>query len=563
MDRGYAFVVMYWWMEEIFMLKIFLVEDEIVVREGIKNNINWEEHGFLFCGEASDGELAYPLIGQLKPDIVITDIRMPFMDGLELSRLLKKEMPWIKIIILSGYGEFEYAKEAINIGVTEYLLKPLSGAELMKSMKVIQDNIKKEQEEKENLEKFKRDMKENEVDEKRKLFHDLVNNTKSIPYIIEKGKELNIELSAVAYNVVLFKINWKQIEKNGYNHILIELKDKLEFLLEEKNEVIKFDCFIEGLALLFKGNSLEDLNIIQSRYIKEMKEILDSYQDISYFGGIGKPVSRLGELPLSYHEASRAFAYRYLWDISEILDYVAISDEIITMKQSSNLGISDVLHLDKKKVEGFLKSGEQEDVDFFVEEYMRSIGNESRNSLLFRQYMVMDMYYIVVGFLEELGYGGESIDEPLKDNTHISLQISSFSKTKTYIANLLHIAIGLREELASNHYNGMIKKAKEYISEHYANEDISLNEVASSVFISPSHFSALFSQKTGQTFVKYLTDMRMNKAKELLKCSDMKTSEIGYSVGYKDPHYFSYIFKKTQNCTPKQYRFCSSQKEMN
>ncbi|QHQ63184.1 response regulator [Anaerocolumna sedimenticola] len=125
------------------MIKIFLVEDEVVVREGIKNNINWLENGFLFCGEASDGELAYPLIQKAKPDIVITDIRMPFMDGLELSRLIKKEMPKVKIIILSGYGEFEYAKEAINIGITEYLLKPINGASLLSSVKGIAEIIKK------------------------------------------------------------------------------------------------------------------------------------------------------------------------------------------------------------------------------------------------------------------------------------------------------------------------------------------------------------------------------------------------------------------------------------
>ena len=103
------------------MLKIFLVEDEFVVREGIKNNVDWEAHGYDFCGEASDGELAYSMIQKEKPDIVITDIRMPFMDGLTLSKLIKKEMPWIEIIILTGHAEFEYAKEGIKIGVAQYL----------------------------------------------------------------------------------------------------------------------------------------------------------------------------------------------------------------------------------------------------------------------------------------------------------------------------------------------------------------------------------------------------------------------------------------------------------
>ena len=108
------------------MIKVFLVEDEIIIREGIRYNIDWEKEGLEFVGEASDGELAYPLIQKTKPDILITDIKMPFMDGLELSRLVKQEMPEVKIIILSGYDEFEYAREGIDIGITDYLLKPVS-----------------------------------------------------------------------------------------------------------------------------------------------------------------------------------------------------------------------------------------------------------------------------------------------------------------------------------------------------------------------------------------------------------------------------------------------------
>ena len=132
-------------------IKVFLVEDEIVVREGIKKNINWQQEGFEFAGEASDGELAYPLIQSAKPDILITDIKMPFMDGLELSRLVKKELPDIKILVLSGYNEFEYAKEAINIGITEYLVKPISGAKLLETVKKVAITIEEERQQRQFL----------------------------------------------------------------------------------------------------------------------------------------------------------------------------------------------------------------------------------------------------------------------------------------------------------------------------------------------------------------------------------------------------------------------------
>ena len=117
--------------------KVFLVEDEIVAREGIRDHINWQAAGLEFCGEAPDGEIALPLIRAIKPDILITDIRMPFVDGLELCRIVRESMPWIKIIILSGYDEFSYAQEAIKLGVTEYLLKPIGAQDLLKALKKV------------------------------------------------------------------------------------------------------------------------------------------------------------------------------------------------------------------------------------------------------------------------------------------------------------------------------------------------------------------------------------------------------------------------------------------
>ena len=148
------------------MIKVFLVEDEIIIRNGIKNSINWEMHGYDFVGEASDGELALPMILEKKPDILITDIKMPFMDGLELSEQVKKALPATKIMILSGYNEFDYAKMAIKIGVTDYLLKPISSEKLLDAVNKVAEEIRKEQSEKEQMNQYAREMQENKESEK-------------------------------------------------------------------------------------------------------------------------------------------------------------------------------------------------------------------------------------------------------------------------------------------------------------------------------------------------------------------------------------------------------------
>lgn len=534
------------------MLKIFLVEDEIIVREGIKNNINWSDNGFNFCGEASDGELAYPMIQNLLPDIVITDIKMPFMDGIELSRLIKKELPHIKIIFLSGYSEFEYAKDAIQIGITEYLLKPINSTNLLNSVIRVRENLLKEKEEQENLDKYRREMTEYIAEEKRKLFVKIIHGNTPFVEIMDKSRILNIELSAVMYNVVLLKINSNQ-EVCDYN-LAGMITRKIEAELEKSKDVICFDCYIDGTSILIKGSNEEELKKNQEFCISTLKVLLKKYNQITYFGGIGKPVKRLGEIPNSYHEASKALAYRFIWDNNEIIDSKDIEGHNISMESTLEFNMDDVIIPDKKRVLEFLKTGEKENIHFFVEEYVKLIGKEGNNSLLLRQYILIDIFVLVTGYIEELGYKPEVIDKPFQNAAHINKRLSRIEDIMSYMETIFAQAIDIREEVWAQNMNAVVHKAKEYVDLNYYSEDMSLNLVAANVYISPSHLSSIFSQRTGQTFIKYLTDLRMKKAKELLKSTSLRTSEIGYQVGYRDPHYFSYIFKKTQSITPKQYR---------
>ena len=218
------------------MLKIFLVEDEFVVREGIKNNIDWKAHGYEFCGEASDGEIAFPMIQKLKPDIVITDIRMPFMDGLSLSKLIKKELPWTEIIILTGYQEFEYAKEAIKIGIAEYLSKPINGEELLREVDALAVKIEEKRKERENREKYLKEMEENFLEERKELFQYLVTGTKEVPELLELANKLDIDLSSMWYNIVLIKMQSGNHAHGEYSNSLIEIEEKLKEIHSKDEE---------------------------------------------------------------------------------------------------------------------------------------------------------------------------------------------------------------------------------------------------------------------------------------------------------------------------------------
>ncbi|MGN1146704.1 MAG: response regulator [Acetatifactor sp.] len=531
------------------MLKIFLVEDEFVVREGIKNNIDWKAHGYEFCGEASDGEIAFPMIQKLKPDIVITDIRMPFMDGLSLSKLIKKELPWTEIIILTGYQEFEYAKEAIKIGIAEYLSKPINGEELLREVDALAVKIEEKRKERENREKYLKEMEENFLEERKELFQYLVTGTKEVPELLELANKLDIDLSSMWYNIVLIKMQSGNHAHGEYSNSLIEIEEKLKEL-DDKTHLLTFDRNLEGKALIFKADSKEELEQLQNDYLDRMKEILADYGHVRYFGGIGMPVNRLMQLPVSFEKASHAFAHRYLVKESLMLNCNELEQGVYQEREEFNISDVDPKQLDRSKIREFLKFGDKGEAVYFAEEFFKELSSSAMKSNIFRQYITMDVYFCVVDFLESLQLSREEI-EPL-DVTSATLQ--SREGAMQYVVTIIEKALELREKTSSNRYGDIVEEAIRYIEKNYADEELSLNLLASHVNFSPNHLSMIFSQQTGQTFIKYLTDYRMNKAKELLRCTGKRSSEISQEVGYKDPHYFSYLFKKTQGMTPTQYR---------
>ena len=526
------------------MLKIFLVEDDIVAREEIKNKINWEAQGYELCGEAGDGELAFPLIRKLRPDIVITDIKMPFMDGLVLSRLIKQEMPFTEVIVLTEDRDFEYARECVRLGVARYLLKPVGGSELLREIDSLAKQIAEKNREHEDRVKYLKDKKE--------LFRHLVTGSNTPAQLLESARSLELDLSAVWYNILLIKIHDPGRTYDEHSEIIAEIEEQLEQRFSERvGQVLVFDRDLEGKALLFKADSREELTDIQSNFIAKLKEMLTLYGQVNYFGGFGTPVNRLGELPGSFEKASRAFARRYLEEGNRILDSGESEQENLAKQDEFDIGSISPKQVDRRKIQEFLKVGSREDISHFIEEYFRGLWDDNAmKSNIFRHYIILDAYFCVADFLEELQIPRSEIIPP--DMSSGALQ--RVEDASAYVTGIVSKALELREKAASNRYRDTVHQVMQYIEENYADEELSLNLLAAYVNFSPNHLSMVFSQQTGQTLSKYLTDIRMNKAKELLCCTGKKSSVISVEVGYKDPHYFSYLFKKTQGMTPTQFR---------
>ena len=531
------------------MLKVFLAEDEFIIREGIKNNIDWQAHGYEFCGEASDGELAFPLIQKTRPDILITDIKMPFVDGLALSRLVKKELPETEIIILSGYEEFDYAKEAIQIGVARYLLKPINGETLLQEIDSVAEIILGKQKEKEIREKYQKEMEENSLRDQMDLFQHLVTGDCSMEELFSVADKLDLKIMAPWYSIVLLKIQSMKHDYEEYSGSIVVVDERIAKLAEPEHVLI-FDRALEGRAFLFKADSEEELLAYQKEYLGDVKEVLSGYANLRYFGGIGTPVNRLREIPASFEDASHAFAHRYLVAESCILDSSLLMQEGAAEQEDFRISAVNPEQIDRAKMQEFLRTGDLDEVIYFVDEFFGKLDGGAMKSRIFRQYITMDAYFSIADFLKGLGLQKDEIEAPDQDSSILQDEKSAMD----YIVRIMNKALVLREKRASSRYEDVVSEVIHYIEDNYAQEELSLNLLASHVNFSPNHLSMIFSQQTGQTLIRYLTDYRMNRAKELLRCSSKKSSVISMEVGYKDPHYFSYLFKKTQGMTPTQYR---------
>lgn len=533
------------------MYKVFIVEDEIVVREGIKNNIRWEEEGFTVVGDESDGELAYPLIIKERPDILITDIKMPFMDGLELSRLVKKELPNIKIIIISGYSDFSYAQKAIDIGITEYILKPVTSYKVIDAVKNAAELIEKQRNDQLILEQYQELIDQKQLEKRKNFFNALVSGKLAFSQIVEQERELGIQMVASTFCVVLFQF-FVQEDQYAYSDAIVHRESKMLDSLKHVDNVRVFERGIDGWAFIILSESTDGIYTQIEALCSLLKKI--SGTDVNYFGGIGRVVMRTRDIQQSFVDANKAFSMRYFERENQFFSLQDVHQHHNPTSRLVNVSELNLDKLDRIRVDEFLKRGTLQDVDGFVDRYFSGLDAEAMNSILFRQYIMMDGYSAIMRFLMDLDYTKEYIDMKLKDINEISGRMNCVEDCIRLYKFLLKEAIELRTLKSQKKYSELMTKAKEFINSNFESGDLTLNQVAAEVNISPNYFSSLFNQEAGMTFIEYLTELRMKKAKEYLRCTNRKITEIGSLVGYLDSHYFSFIFKKTQMCTPSEYR---------
>ena len=543
------------------MVKLFLVEDEIIMRKGMKN-IDWASKNIELVGDASDGELAYPMILETKPDILLTDIKMPFMDGLELSERVKKELPEIQIIILSGFGEFSYAQKAVSLGVTEYLLKPVTPDKLLETVVKVKDKIEEtrktdaDREYADGIPEEKRELR------RQRFFRHLVMNTRSSAELLDMSKELDINLTARYFSVILLSLGIKGVSGTDYSQTRNEIVSHLERLLTEQNGWSLFDRGENGLALLVARNHEDTAERSINQNISYFCEMARQWPDLDYFIGVGPMVNRVSEIKSSYEQATKAVSHRFLSEPNQVLyagDLPVMNTEGngLSLDMSNAVATPDV----RDVLEKFMHTGSVEEIKPLFDELFQMISEQNLKSKVFLTYIFMDMYLTMMRFAKEVELDSKDIDASIGDMQKMLHNEVEFSIARDYLIRCMELLLKKRDSMKEGRFNSGLREAVTYIDEHFSSEDISLAAAASIANLSPNHFSAIFSKQMGMTFMEYLSSKRMKKAKELLLTTDLLSSEIAFKVGYKDPHYFSHTFNKNLGMSPKEYRMSGGKGE--
>ena len=527
------------------MLKVFLVEDESIVRESLRDNIPWNEYGYEFVGEAGDGEMALPLIRKTQPDLLITDIRMPFMDGLSLTHIVKKELPQIRVIVISGFDDFEYARRALTEGVDQYIMKPITRNTMWQALTMIRDKIEDEKKQQGYLEQYRLERREFEQMQRREFMEKVFSGTMPVEHIYEEAGKLGIAVDAACYNLILFSLR----DADDSSDACDSAQNELMLYFMRSPAYFPMEWNLSSYCILVRGSE-EAVREFAEQGMRKIEEVCRKAGDrLIWYAAKGEPVLRFSALQECFEKANHAFACRY-WKPEEHILTDETAGKILPENDRSTIRSVDASQVDPEVVIRFLKDGDPTGIPDFVSNYLDSLG-DVLNSRIFRGYLVLNVRFSVLRWLQDAGIAQEKAQESLDaDSQNFYLEAGEVAG---YLKNLLAGAMELAGNASASKNRSLAEAAKDYLDAHYAEESLSLNSVAQTLGVSAGYLSAAFSKEQGETFVEYLTGRRMALARELL-AQGMHTAEAAARTGYRDPHYFSFVFRKTQGMSTREFR---------
>ncbi|HBF36612.1 MAG TPA: hypothetical protein DDW50_04760 [Firmicutes bacterium] len=528
------------------MLKIILVDDEPIVRLTIQTLGPWQNYGFQFAFEAANAQEA---LEQLKSgasiDMVLTDITMPKMNGIELIRQVKTINPNLPIIVLSAYNDYPYVREAFKLGVQDYILKSdLSFAALLKLFEKVKENIGL-------TNRHLKEITDNTVLLKQKILNDLLAGV-PVSAFREKLEPLAIKIRNTHNVVCLFDVDDYKLQEDKYDsEILAKINNSIANVFSQKimeyniGEVLALSKERYVLIANFEGEHSSAVMFQKlNQLINDIKYSLSELLNISVTVGVSAFADGLENIPSLYRQAVQAIQFRLIWGKGKTIH----QQDLLNIKNTAQIDISSF----KKELFAALESSDTSRAQSILKNFKQSIIelNPAKINGVYNLYI--EIIYSVFNYLSGKDIHPDDIMDQELDFYHKINAYETIDEMNQFLESLL-LKIMLELKQKNENIPLKLKKAREYIRAHY-HENISLKSVAQYLAVSEAYLSRLFSKEMGESFINYVTHLRIEKAKELLKNSNLSINEISEQVGYYNQEHFSRVFKKHEGCSPNKYR---------
>ncbi len=516
------------------MYKVLIADDELFILEGLREIINWEEHGLEIGGEATNGIEALEIIKSTKIHILVTDIKMPKMDGLELIKIIRDSYPEIKVVIISGYDDFGLLKKAMKYGIENYLLKPVNTDELSSTLLNIVDKI--------DIEIFRQSSLREGTDILRaNLLQRLVSNTISESEFIEKSVFLNLNFNYNQYIVCVLRFlsggeqkrNSDQIANNICNELLCNNMSGTE-------NGLSFSDLNGDIVIIFFGNELKrvEINCVIRQCIQRINA-----QDMDVFAAIGDLQKDFRTIHQSYEKARDLIEYHLILPPNSIIDYERIEKATCERERSVNI--------DHESLKQLIISKNKQAVMEFIIGIFNQIQQIKNVRPSYIQNIAVELVYHINNTVKSLIRNDNEYYESMKAEYASVFKAKTFAELVSYFQLIIGKAIDILN-LEEKSYP-LIKQVYYYIHKNYA-DDISLRMLSCKFNVNAAYLGQLFKKETGELLSNYLNRIRIEKAKELLSNTSMKANEIAEKVGYVEPNYFYRAFKKITNLSPSEFR---------
>ncbi|MEM1485122.1 helix-turn-helix domain-containing protein [Oscillospiraceae bacterium PP1C4] len=539
------------------MYSLMIVEDEDMIRLGLAKGVPWNELGFEMVGQASNGQDAFDLLLKREVDVLLTDIKMPIMDGIALSKLVRETFPETEIVILSGFSEFEYAREAINFNAFEYLLKPTDRKKIVETFTAIRSKLDLRREEREALLSRGAVLSEGTELLRRELLTELLETDRQmLGDLDERMNQCELDLTGNLFTAAIVRADpaiaasiadslWDGDRKmlsyacrNIVNEVLSET-ERCAAVVQGIGEIRIVFCF-ETAAQQQKYQIRLCENIVNY-----MKKFIFCSPQMVIRVGMGLTYQSIFQLSRSFTQAKKALDSSFFdrdGCISQFKGGLESEFEQQWIRDYPD---------EAQQIVSYVADGNIVQTETMIHEMFVRFTERKINPDLIKNYCVVLKFMLQTGtsVLSAEGVINENFEETVKGIGSIDQLQHYIIKTFTNVAR--HISSITSDELINR--NLIIDMAKDYIKENY-DKKLTLQDICEEVYLSPNYFSCLFKKVTGETYMDYLKNVRMDQAKRLLFDPKRKVYEIAAEIGYSDYKYFTTQFKKMIGLSPKEYR---------